>query len=323
MIILTGGAGFIGSCFLRKLNSEGIKDIIVVDHLGNEDKWKNLTGKELSIYYHKRDFRNLLKENLLNPADIQYIVHMGACSATTERDSDFIMDNNFSYSVELAEFAIQNEIPFMYASSAATYGDGKDGYSDNEFDLIKPLNPYGLSKHLFDKWIINNKHYNQVIGLKYFNVFGPNEYHKKSMASMVFKAFEQINNNGTINLFKSNSSEFTDGGQMRDFVYVKDVINIMWEFFSKGKNFKGIYNLGTSIPHTWNELAEAVFSAMGKPININYIDMPAELNKQYQNYTKAEMTKLEKAGIKYKFANFNDSINDYVKNYLMQNNKIL
>lgn len=322
MIILTGGSGFIGSCFLKKLNSEGINDIIVVDHLGEDNKWRNLTGKEMNIYYHKKDFIDIIKKSEIDPQEIQYIIHLGACSATTEQDADFIMHNNFSYSVELAKFAVNNSIPFMYASSAATYGDGTGGYSDYEFDNIKPLNPYGLSKHLFDKWIINNEFTDKVVGLKYFNVFGPNEYHKGAMTSMVYKAFRQINQKGEIELFKSNTSEYGDGGQMRDFIYVKDAINIMWEIFKKGKNFSGIYNIGTGIPHTWNELAESIFEAMHKPVNIKYIDMPEILSRQYQNFTKAEMQKLRFAGINYQFTELKESIADYVNNYLQQDYKI-
>ena len=322
MIILTGAAGFIGSCFLRKLNSEGISDLIIVDHLGNDNKWRNLTGKEINLYYHKKDFRKALKRGEINPKEIDYIIHLGACSSTTERDADFIMDNNLSYSVELANFALANDISFMYASSAATYGDGSDGYSDYEFDHIKPLNPYGLSKHLFDKWIINNKYDGRVVGLKYFNVFGPNEYHKGGMASMVLKAFQQIREKGEIELFKSNTPEFPDGGQMRDFIYIKDVIEVMWQIFKKGKNINGIFNLGTGKTHSWNELATAVFEALDKPVNIKYIDMPTPLTKQYQNYTKADMEKMKKAGIDYNFTEFKDSIFDYTNGYLQQDYKI-
>lgn len=322
MIILTGGAGFIGSCFLSKLNSMGIKDVIVVDNLGTENKWKNLNGKDFYRYYHKTEFRDIIRNNPASLGEIDYVAHLGACSSTVECDADYIMDNNTAYSIDLLKFAVEKDIPFMYASSAATYGDGTEGYSDDKFDELRPLNPYGFSKHQFDKWVINNRLVDKVIGLKYFNVFGPNEYHKGNMASMVYKSFNQVSETGEISLFKSNDPQYTDGGQMRDFIYVKDAVDVMWKMLEKGKGISGIYNLGTGEPHSWNELAEAIFNAMGLPKNIKYIDMPEKLSKQYQNYTKAEMGKMQRNGIEHKFLSLQDSVSDYINNHLAQDYKI-
>lgn len=322
MIILTGGAGFIGSCFLSKLNSMGIKDVIVVDNLGTESKWKNLNGKDFYRYYHKTEFRDFIRNSPASLGEIDYIVHLGACSSTVECNADYIMDNNTAYSIDLLNFAVERDILFMYASSAATYGDGSEGYSDYKFDQLRPLNPYGFSKHQFDKWVINNGLVDKVIGLKYFNVFGPNEYHKGAMASMVYKAYKQVKETGEISLFKSNDTKYPDGGQMRDFIYVKDAVDVMGLMFLRGQAISGIYNLGTGEPHSWNELAEAIFNAMGLPKNIKYIDMPEKLSKQYQNYTKAEMEKMQRNGIEHKFLSLQDSVSDYINNHLEQDYKI-
>lgn len=322
MIILTGGAGFIGSCFLRKLNDEGYTDILVVDHLGEQDKWKNLNAKEFTRFEHKEVFRKKLAEGKYNPEIIDYIVHLGACSKTTERNADYIMDNNLNYSIELAKFAIQNNIPFMYASSAATYGDGKCGYSDMNFNYLEPLNVYGLTKHRFDKWLIANDYIDKVVGLKYFNVFGPNEYHKESMTSMIYKAFFQIVNTGKVQLFRSNTLEYKDGEQKRDFVYIKDVVTVMMSIFRRQDSFSGIYNLGTGRARTWNDLALATFHALEIEPTIEYVDMPKTLSKQYQNFTQADMTKLCDAGISHQFMTLEESVTDYVRNYLNKELKI-
>lgn len=314
MIILTGGAGFIGSCLLNKLNINSISDVLVVDRLGTDDKWKNLVQKRFSGYLHKDEFRKLLKNGDFNgKADL--IVHLGACTVTTERDADYIFDNNLNYSIELAEFALKNNARFIYASSAATYGDGSEGYSDRQFDNLKPMNAYGLSKHLFDLWVLDRKLDERFTGLKFFNVFGPNEYHKDSMASMIYKSFNQINQTGRVKLFKSNHPDYSDGGQMRDFIYVKDVVNIIWKIIEK-KDFSGIFNLGTGKARNWNDLTAAVFSAMDKDVNVDYIEMPESLINQYQNYTQAEMTKLVEAGIDYDFPTLEKSVDDYIRNYL-------
>lgn len=316
MIILTGAAGFIGSCFLEKLNEQGIRDVIVVDRLGHGNKWKNLVGKRFHEFIHKEHFRDMLTLNILD-YEIEAIVHFGACSATTESDADYLMDNNYTYSVHLAEFARENDIRFIYASSAATYGLGENGYSDNRFNALKPLNMYGLSKHLFDQWVIDNKLDKTFTGLKFFNVFGPNEYHKGDMSSMVYKAFNQIKSTGKVKLFKSNHPDYKDGEQMRDFVYVKDCVEVLWKIFDT-PDFSGIYNLGTGLARNWNDLANAVFQAMDKPVNIEYVEMPESLQGQYQNFTQAEMQKLKDKCPDVKFGTLEDSIEDYVKNYLLK-----
>ena len=319
MIVLTGGAGFIGSCFLRKLNDQGIKDIIVVDRLGTQMKWKNLLGKKFRKFVAKDEFRrNLLTKE--NADSIEAIFHFGACSSTTENDADYLMDNNLNYSIDLAEFAADHYIRFFYASSAATYGNGNKGYSDKNFEALEPLNPYGLSKSLFDQWVIDNDLDNQFTGIKFFNVFGPNEYHKGDMASMVFKSFNQIIKDNKIRLFRSYNEAFADGEQRRDFVYVKDCIEIIWKMFKK-KNFSGIYNLGTGKSRSWNGLASAVVQSCSllnpQPAVIEYIDMPDILRSQYQYFTEAEMTKLALSGIKHEFMELEESVDNYINEHLV------
>lgn len=320
MIVLTGGAGFIGSCFLRKLNDEGINDILVVDHLGNGQKWKNLNGKKFIDYCHKDIF---LKDVISGKYDnqISAVIHLGACSSTTESDADYLMSNNYSYSKVLAEFCIKHNARFIYASSAATYGDGHNGYSDNDFHILSPLNCYGYSKHAFDLWVIEKGYDKIFTGIKFFNVFGPNEYHKTNMSSMVYKSYNQILKTGKVCLFKSNSEEFADGCQMRDFIYVKDCNEIIFQFL-KNPVYTGIFNLGTGTARTWNDLANAVFQALDITPVFEYIDMPESISSQYQNYTKAEMQKLSDTGINFNPLSLEDSVKDYIQNYLSKNELI-
>ncbi len=320
MLVLTGGAGFIGSCFLRKLNDEGFTDILVVDNLGTNNKWKNLLGKKFKSYYNKTEFRDKLKKREFS-AGISTIIHFGACSSTTELDADYLLDNNLAYSIELAEYADRNHIKFIYASSAATYGDGSLGYSDCRFEGLIPLNCYGFSKLLFDDWIIDSGLDKTFTGIKFFNVFGPNEYHKGNMSSMIYKAYNQIKHLGCVKLFRSNTSEYADGEQRRDFIYVKDAINVVWQMFND-KHISGIFNLGTGKSRTWNELAHAVFQSLEMETKIEYIDMPDAITEQYQNYTEAEMNKLKSTGINFNPMNLEESVNDYVHNYLEKNYKI-
>lgn len=317
MIVLTGGAGFIGSCFLRFLNDKGIKDVLVVDHFGKSAKWKNLLGKEYLNFVNKVDFRNLLNEGYYDGI-IDAIFHFGACSSTTENDNDYLFDNNYAYSVDLADYASNNNIRFIYASSAATYGNGLQGYDDNEYDSLLPLNGYGFSKHIFDKWVIRKGYDKQFAGLKIFNAFGPNEYHKGDMASMVYKSYLQIVDTGKVRLFKSNTSEYIDGGQLRDFIYVKDVCTAIWNIYQKPE-ISGIFNLGTGKARSWNELATAVFAALGTKPVIEYVDMPDNLTNQYQNFTEADMSKLLATGIDFKPQSLEESVKDYITNYLSKN----
>lgn len=311
MIILTGGAGFIGSCFLWKLNEEGIDDIIVVDELDQTDKWKNLQGKKFKDYIQKDDFLDLVKADEAPKAS--KIIHMGACSSTTLTDADHFIKNNYEYSKTIAEWALDNKAYFMYASSAATYGAGHEGYSDDPKRIpdLRPLNMYGYSKQLFDMWVLDNKLYGKVTGLKFFNVFGPNEYHKGDMMSVICKAYPQIKSEGKIRLFKSYNPHFPDGGQMRDFVYVKDSIEVMYWLMNRPAK-SGIFNLGTGKARSWNDLANAMFAAMGKKPDIEYIEMPDYLRPKYQYYTQAEMTRLTKAGYKKPFTSLEEAVREYV-----------
>jgi len=318
MIIVTGGAGFIGSAFIWRLNQEGIDDIVIVDRLGTDNKWKNLVNRRFVDYIHKDEFLQMVCADQV-PFEISAIVHMGACSSTTERDADYLWKNNYLYSRRLTEWAMKRNIRFIYASSAATYGDGTLGFSDDHSKIskLKPINMYGYSKQLFDLWVLKNKLENKIAGIKFFNVFGPNEYHKEEMTSVIFKAFHQIKETGKVRLFKSYKKEYPDGGQMRDFVYVKDCLDVMWWLFNNQK-VNGIFNLGTGKARTWNDLIKAVFVAMGRKTNIQYIEMPESLRDQYQYFTQAEMNKLKITGCPVVFLSLEDSVRDYVVNYLQQ-----
>ncbi|MBL7994355.1 ADP-glyceromanno-heptose 6-epimerase [bacterium] len=316
MIIVTGGAGFIGSATIKKLNDSGIEQILVVDNLGSSDKWKNLVGKKFSDYIHKDEFIKLI-ENQANFGDAEAVIHFGACSATTEQDADYLIRNNFHYSRALAEWALARDIRFIYASSAATYGDGALGFSDDNDTTykIRPLNKYGFSKHLFDLWVLNNKLEGKVTGLKFFNVFGPNEYHKGDMRSLINKAFFQIRETGKVRLFKSHRDDYRDGEQVRDFVYIKDCLEVIWWFLRNPKTC-GIYNLGTGNARSWNDLVKSIFSALGQKHKIEYIDMPEAIRNAYQYHTEAKMEKLRSAGYPISFLSLEDSVKDYVCAYL-------
>jgi ADP-L-glycero-D-manno-heptose 6-epimerase len=248
--------------------------------------------------------------------DVEAIVHLGACSSTTETDADYLYDNNYRYSVDVAEFAAEVGARFIYASSAATYGDGLRGYADTSTDL-HPLNMYGYSKHLFDQWVRNHGFDASCVGLKFFNVFGPNEYHKGAMASMVSKAVTQIAETGSVTLFSSTDQRFGDGGQMRDFIYVKDVCDVMMKLLDR-HDVNGVLNLGTGVARSWNDLMLAVFAAMDRTPQISYIDMPDGLAKQYQNYTQADMSTLQAAMPDVAFGSLEETVADYVRGYLLK-----
>ncbi|HOZ61340.1 MAG TPA: ADP-glyceromanno-heptose 6-epimerase, partial [Smithellaceae bacterium] len=302
MIIVTGGAGFIGSAFVWRLNREGIRDIIIVDQLGTDDKWKNLVGLTFTDYIHKDEFIEMAIADEV-PFEVSSVVHMGACSSTTERDADYLWENNYLYSRKVADWALRHNARFIYASSAATYGDGSSGFSDDHeiISRLKPSNMYGYSKQVFDLWVLKNKLENKMAGIKFFNVYGPNEYHKGDMVSVIYKAFHQIQETGKVRLFKSYKKEYPDGGQMRDFIYVKDCANVMW-WLLENPSVNGIYNLGTGKARTWNDLIAAVFSSMGRKTNIQYIEMPESLRNQYQYFTQAQMDKLKKTGCHVNFS---------------------
>ncbi len=318
MIIVTGGAGFIGSALVWKLNAEGIHDIVIVDRLGTSSKWKNLVNLRYEDYLHKDEFLSLVHRNAV-PFEVDALVHMGACSSTTERDADFLWANNFAYTRALAKWSLLHSVRFLYASSAATYGDGSLGFSDDHEKIagLKPINMYGYSKQLFDLWVLREKLEDTMAGIKFFNVFGPNEYHKGDMASVIFKAYHQILETGKVRLFKSHLPEYADGGQMRDFVYVKDCVDVLW-WLLQNRQVNGIFNLGTGKARTWNDLIAAVFAAMGRERNIEYIDMPESLRGQYQYFTQADMAKLQTVRCPVAFSSLEDSARDYVVNHLQQ-----
>lgn len=315
MIVVTGGAGFIGSATVAKLNEKGISDILVVDELGASTKWKNLLGKNFTDYLHKENFLDALLSERLPKIDA--IIHMGANSSTTEKDVEHLMENNYRYTRVLAEWAIKKKVRFIYASSGATYGDGRDGFTDDDKTSLKlkPLNAYGYSKQFFDVWLLRNNFQSKVAGIKFFNVFGPNEYHKGEMKSLVCKAYYQIQETGKIRLFKSYKPEYKHGEQVRDFVYIKDCTEVLWWFLNSPK-VCGIFNLGTGKARTWNDLAKAIFAALGQSPNIEYIEMPEEIRGAYQYRTEADTTKLFNAGCPVQFRSLEDSVKDYVQNYL-------
>lgn len=312
MIIVTGGAGFIGSCIVRTLNDAGIEDIVIVDNIASTDKWLNMRNKKYIKYVHKSKFL----EELPTYENVTAIIHMGAQSATTERDFDYLWDNNFEYTKALWNYCAEKQISYIYASSAATYGDGELGFDDKiDIDKLRPLNGYGYSKQLFDLWV---KHQatvfpKQYVGLKFFNVYGPNEYFKGSMASMVFHGYKQIQENGSIKLFKSCNPKYEDS--IRDFVYVKDICEVI-KWLLEHDNVSGLFNVGTGKAEGFTELAEATFKALGLEPNIEYIDMPEHLRKKYQYYTQAEMSKLYEAGYKKTFSTLDEGVKDYVLNHL-------
>lgn len=322
IIVITGASGFIGSCAVRYLNDRGYANLLLVDDLKNE-KWKNLVGKSFIDIIPKEDLFEFLKGK---EKKIQAFIHLGACSSTICDDENYLYENNYRFSQKLAMYAVSNDIRFIYASSAATYGDGSLGFSDDLSLLhkLKPINMYAFSKHLFDLWAREQGLFNKIVGLKYFNVFGPNEKHKESMASMILKMHEKVNNEGKINLFKSNDiKNFEDGQQKRDFIYVKDAVKMTCMFLEKKlKDTAGIFNIGTGKATTWNELACALFNSLKKDVKIEYIEMPKELNGQYQNFTQADMTKFMKLfNNNFEFTNINDAVMDYVLNYLIKDKR--
>lgn len=321
MIIVTGGAGFIGSAIIAALNKRHITDILVVDEQG-KDKCKNLVNLSFTDYAEKADFLRTVAEKKIG-AGLEAVFHMGACSDTTETDAEYLKKNNHQYTMVLAQWATDANVRFIYASSAATYGDGSNGFSDDEkkIEQLHPLNLYGNSKQVFDLWAREKGLLKKIVGLKYFNVFGPNEYHKGNMRSFILKAFEQINATGKVRLFKSHNRDYADGEYKRDFLYINDAVD-MTLFFYDNPNINGLFNIGAGKARTWNDLVKAVFAAMDKSVNIEYIEMPDSIRNQYQYFTQADMTKLRKAGYKKQITALEDAIKDYVQNYL-QNNKCL
>jgi ADP-L-glycero-D-manno-heptose 6-epimerase len=321
LVVVTGAAGFIGSCTVKYLNDRGFTHLVLVDDIKKTEKWKNLLNKRCVDFISRHDLFKWLEGR---GEIVKAFIHLGACSDTLEMDGDYLMENNFRYTVRLAEYAMKHNQRFIYASSAATYGDGALGFDDDHAALqdLKPLNLYGFSKYYFDLWAKQQGILDKIVGLKYFNVFGPNENHKGRMASMVYKMLPIAQNEGKIRLFKSSEPQrFGHGDQCRDFIYVKDAVRITCDFLDNG--IQGIFNIGTGEATTWNTLASAVFKALDKPTQIEYIDMPGDMIRQYQNYTRAKMLKYkQKTGIaaicRY---SIEDAVVDYIRNYLLEDKR--
>lgn len=324
MIIVTGGAGFIGSALIWRLNQLGKDEIVIIDEFGENEKWKNIVGLKYADVFDKEDFGHMIQSDFLKNFEIDTVFHLGACSSTTEKNFDYLMRNNYEYTKYLCEKSLENNIRFIYASSAATYGDGTNGYEDDENKLqtLRPLNAYGYSKHMFDLWAQRSRVLDRIVGLKYFNVYGPNEYHKGDMRSVVNKCFHQIKETGKARLFKSANPDFKDGEQSRDFLYVKDAVD-MTLFFWDNKIVSGIYNIGTGESNSFNQLIKPVFTAMDVKENIEYFDMPEILKEKYQYFTKADIGKLRKAGYINEITKIDNAVTDYVKNYLNTNENYL
>jgi ADP-L-glycero-D-manno-heptose 6-epimerase len=314
-LIITGGAGLIGSNLAAALNTRGYRDLVIVDHLNHPAKEANLKRLAYTDFIDKRDFRRQFNSGRQPRAAA--VFHLGACSSTTETDAAYLDDNNLAYTRDLCEWALRQDARFIYASSAATYGDGSRGYRDDEADIpnLRPLNLYGLSKQKFDLWALENRLLGRIAGIKYFNVFGPGEDHKGDMRSVVNKAFRQIEQTGRLELFRSHRPDYRDGMQERDFVYVKDAVAITL-FFLDHPGVSGIFNAGTGRTHTWLDLANAVFAALGREPHIDFIDMPETLRDKYQYYTLADIRKLRAAGFDAAFQPLAESVADYAQKRL-------
>ena len=316
MIVITGAAGFIGSCLLSKLNGEGITDILLVDDFSFEEKNKNFLNKKYSKCIERSEFLTWFETN---PTDVSFIYHIGARTDTTEFNVDIFNELNLNYTKSIWKTCASNKIPLVYASSAATYGLGEFGYDDTEknIPLLKPLNPYGDSKNDFDKWaILQNETPPKWIGFKFFNVYGPNEFHKGRMASVIFHSYNQIKEKGFVKLFRSHNPKFTDGGQLRDFVYVKDLVEVLYYSYTNSLK-SGIYNLGSGKARTFLDLATSTFNALNKPVNIEFIDTPIDIRDKYQYFTEANMSKLISQGYNKPFTSLEEGVTDYVTNYLV------
>jgi len=324
MVVITGGAGMIGSMIAWHLNTQcNQQDIVIVDDITHESQWQNLVHRQYNTYLDKEQLFDWLYDN----EGVTAVIHMGAISATTERDFNKLVDSNIHYSQDLWEWCAINQVPFFYASSAATYGDGNQGYDDASIEKLRPLNGYGYSKHFFDQWVLKQVADNKPCppswaGFKFFNVYGPNEYHKERMASVAFHTFNQFSETGTMKLFKGTKAGVEDGMQMRDFVYVKDAAAVLAHFYTTALSGKptanGIYNIGTGEARSFKDLATNVMKSMGREPDITYIDMPQDLQGKYQYFTEATMQKLRDAGYTKAFHSLEEGVKDYVQNYLLQ-----
>jgi ADP-L-glycero-D-manno-heptose 6-epimerase len=316
-ILVTGGAGFIGSALIWALNRRGIQNILVADLLKSDEKWKNLVPLRFADYIEGDDLLRLVREASPRIADIGAVFHLGACSATTERDASYLVRNNYEFTKDLASWALGTGARFVYASSAATYGDGAQGMSDRgDLAALRPLNMYGYSKHLFDLHAQRLGIQDSIVGVKYFNVFGPNEAHKRDMRSLVHKAYGQVVENGVIKLFASDRPDYADGEQKRDFLYVKDAVE-MTIHLAETPTAGGLYNLGSGEANSWNTLAKGIFAALGREPRIEYIPMPEVLRAKYQYFTQADIGKLRATGYARTAAPLAEAVRDYVQNYLV------
>jgi len=323
-ILVTGGAGFIGSALIAELNRRGHSKILVTDLLGTDEKWKNLVPLKFADYIEATDFRVRLAANPAAFGQFSAVFHLGACSATTEKNAAYLIDNNFNQTKELALWAIGQRARFIYASSAATYGDGAQGMDDQNTDLskLRPLNMYGYSKHLFDQHAQTMGWLDRIVGVKYFNVFGPNEDHKGDMRSLVNKAYQQIQTTGKVNLFRSHHPDYADGEQMRDFLYVKDAVQMTLHFAETATTTGGLFNLGSGEANTWLTLTQAIFAALGREPKIEFIDMPEMLRGKYQYYTRADISKLRATDYRSPMTPLAEAVRDYVQGYLVPGKKL-
>ena len=314
-VVVTGAAGFIGRNVVAALNQRGYADLVLVDDLGTEDKWRNLRGLQFDRLIPSAGLWEFLDSP--EAETVSGIVHMGACSATTERDADFLARNNYQYTVDLAKWCLAKGVRLVYASSAATYGDGSRGYSDADAvtPTLEPLNMYGFSKHLFDLWAMRHGYLDQLVGLKFFNVYGPYEEHKGDMRSLVSKAYVEVRDTGRMRLFRSYDDHYADGEQMRDFVYVDDAVDVVLHFLLDNPA-SGLFNCGTSRATTWLELAGALFNVLGLPPQVDFIDMPPSIRDRYQYFTQADGSKLRAAGYLGTFRDVRAGVQEYVETHL-------
>lgn len=320
--LVTGGAGMIGSAMVWELNRLGHRRILIADRLDHSEKWRNLVPLHFADYLDGDDLRGAVRERSPKLADIRTIFHLGACSATTEKDSAFLMRNNFEFTKDLALWSLEQGVRFVYASSAATYGAREDDFrEDLPLHTLRPLNMYGYSKHLFDQYAEQAGFLPQIVGLKYFNVFGPNEDHKGDMRSVVHKAFHQIQSTGKLELFQSHRPDFADGCQQRDFLYVKDAV-AMTVHLAQNTSAGGLYNLGSGQAHTWLDLAHAIFAALDREPNIEFIPMPELLRGKYQYRTCATINRLRDSGYQSAITPLTDSVRDYVRHYLLRDRRL-
>ncbi len=325
-ILVTGGAGFIGSALVWALNQRGHQDIVITDFLGSDQKWRNLVPLRFADYVDAGEFRRRIATNPGHHGSFSAVFHLGACSATTEQNAAYLADNNYEFTKELAAWSLAQGSRFVYASSAATYGDGSQGMDDRSpaITQLRPLNMYGYSKHLFDLYAQRAGWLEQIVGVKYFNVFGPNEDHKGEMRSLVNKAYRQVIDTGKVQLFRSHRPDYRDGEQQRDFLYVKDAVEMTLHFAEnpEGLRAAGLFNLGSGEANTWITLTQAIFAALKREPNIEFIDMPAVLRDKYQYYTRADISKLRGSGYQRPMTPLSAAVSDYTCHYLAPNKRL-